>query len=154
MSKFLAHDQYFKIFGPIQLIAFNSDLLLEKQAETAQIIEEYKRAENELTEKMKKLKELMAKAEKIAPSEEWRERLQQDDVPTTLEEVESEMDEAELKVVSLFFFQFQDFSLNSFLLNPDLVLCSSTRSQTTLTPSANTRKGSKRSKSTRLSLPV
>jgi lambda repressor-like predicted transcriptional regulator len=83
---------------------FNSDLLLEKQAETAQIIEEYKRAENELTEKMKKLKELMAKAEKIAPSEEWRERLQQDDVPTTLEEVESEMDEAELKVVSLFFF--------------------------------------------------
>jgi chromosome segregation ATPase len=84
------------------LIAFNSDLLLEKQAETAQIIEEYKRAENELTEMKKKLKELLAKAEKIAPSVEWKERLQQDDVPTTLEEVESEMDEAELKVVSLF----------------------------------------------------
>lgn len=62
----------------------------------------------------------MAKAEKIAPAEEWKERLHQDDVPTTLEELESEMDEAELKVIPLLIQR----NLNSPVLNLDPVLCS------------------------------
>lgn len=42
----------------------------------------------------------MKKAEEIAPAEEWKVRLAEDDIPSTREEVETEMDEAELKVIT------------------------------------------------------
>ena len=75
-----------------------SGILNAKQAETAELAEEYKQVDNEYNAKKGKLKDLMKKAEEIAPSEEWKARLAEDDIPSTREEVETEMDEAELKV--------------------------------------------------------
>lgn len=75
-----------------------SDELIEKQSASAELSERYNRANNEYNTKKDKLRELKHEAEKIAPSEVWQERLSKEDVPTTLEDVENEIDEAELKV--------------------------------------------------------
>lgn len=80
------------------LVHLDSDTLNEKKAETAQISAEFKRVNDEYNVMKNKLRSLMEEAKKIAPEDEWQERLAQDDMPTTLEDVESEMDEAELKV--------------------------------------------------------
>ncbi len=76
----------------------NSDALNEKLAETRELADDFKRIDNEYNTKKDKLKDLLKDAENVAPSAQWRERLSQDDCPATLEEVDNEIDEAELKV--------------------------------------------------------
>jgi predicted nuclease with TOPRIM domain len=76
----------------------NSDALNEKQAETAELANEYKRVDIEYNTKKDKLKDLLKEAERVAPSAEWKDRLSQDDIPSTLEDLDNEIDEAELKV--------------------------------------------------------
>jgi chromosome segregation ATPase len=62
---------------------------------------QYRAADNDYNQKKDVLKKLLKDAETIAPMEEWKERLDHDDVPTTLEEVEDALDEAENKVNSI-----------------------------------------------------
>lgn len=73
----------------------------EKHAAIAESTERYNRADSDYKTMLTHLKELMKEAETIAPAEEWRDRLAAEDVPHSLEEVENEMDEAELKVLML-----------------------------------------------------
>lgn len=76
----------------------HSDALNEKQAETAELVREYSRVDIEYNTKKDKLKDLLKEAERVAPSAEWKDRLSQDDIPSTLEDLDHEIDEAELKV--------------------------------------------------------
>jgi chromosome segregation ATPase len=75
--------------------------LQEKQAETVELMNQFRAADNDYNEKKEILKKLHNDAETIAPMAEWRERLDRDDVPVTLEEVEDALDEAENKVNSI-----------------------------------------------------
>eukprot|EP00580_Thalassiosira_gravida_P014694 CAMPEP_0201682080 /NCGR_PEP_ID=MMETSP0494-20130426/51433_1 /ASSEMBLY_ACC=CAM_ASM_000839 /TAXON_ID=420259 /ORGANISM="Thalassiosira gravida, Strain GMp14c1" /LENGTH=1127 /DNA_ID=CAMNT_0048165835 /DNA_START=664 /DNA_END=4047 /DNA_ORIENTATION=- len=78
-----------------------TDELTEKQAETAELTQQYKAADTEYNQRKDILKKLLKEAENIAPMEEWRERLDQDDIPENLEGVEDALDEAENKVNSI-----------------------------------------------------
>lgn len=75
--------------------------LQEKHAETADLANQYKVADAEYNRKKDNLKMLLREAENIAPKEEWHERLEQEDLPETLEGVEEALDEAENKVNSI-----------------------------------------------------
>lgn len=75
-----------------------SDELIEKQSASAELTERYNQANDEYNAKKDKLRDLKRDAEQMAPSEVWKERLGQEDIPTTLEDVDSELDEAEQKV--------------------------------------------------------
>ena len=95
-----------------------SDILAEKQNETAELAAEYKRVDNEYNAKKEHLRDLMREAEKIAPSAEWKDRLGQEDIPATLEDIDNEIDEAELRVgcnlnlfLSLWYITTHDFTI-------------------------------------------
>lgn len=75
--------------------------LQEKQAETTDLMNQYRAADIDYNQKKDILKKLLKDANTIAPMSEWRERLDQDDVPATIEEVEDALDEAENKVNSI-----------------------------------------------------
>lgn len=79
----------------------NSNQLKEKQAETAELANQYQQADADYNEKKNILKKLLKDAETIAPKEQWHERLDQDDLPENLEGVEDALDEAENKVNSI-----------------------------------------------------
>jgi len=76
-----------------------TDQLNEKQAETAELANQYKAAANEYDRKKDILKGLLKEAETIAPKKDgWQERLDQDDLPENLEGVDDSLEEAENKV--------------------------------------------------------
>lgn len=62
---------------------------------------QYKQAEADYNQKKDILKKLMAKAEEIAPKEEWCERLDGEGMPSNLDALEEELEEAESKVNSI-----------------------------------------------------
>jgi len=82
-------------------LTFYSDKLSEAQAASAELVKLYKEAEADYNLKKENLRKLMAKAEEIAPKEQWHARLAEEDMPTTLEDVDDAMDEAESKVNSI-----------------------------------------------------
>ena len=79
----------------------DSDKLEEKKAETADLANQYKLADNDYNQKKSILKKLLNEAEAIAPKDEWHERLEHEDLPADLEGVEEALDEAEGKVNSI-----------------------------------------------------
>ncbi len=60
--------------------------LEEKQAESADLTNQYKMADNDYNQKKDNLKKLLKEAETIAPKNEWHDRLDQDDLPENLGE--------------------------------------------------------------------
>ena len=75
-----------------------TEQLEEKQAETAELTNQFKPADADYNQKKDILRKLLKEAETIAPKEQWHERLDQDDLPNDLEGVEDALDEAENKV--------------------------------------------------------
>eukprot|EP00985_Skeletonema_marinoi_P021555 scaffold13271_cov157-Skeletonema_marinoi.AAC.1 len=78
-----------------------TDKLSEAQAASAELLNRYKQAEADYNEKKENLRKLLAKAQEIAPREQWHERLDEDDMPSTIEDVDDAMDDAESKVSSI-----------------------------------------------------
>lgn len=78
-----------------------ADQLNEKKAETAELANQYNAADADYNTKKNILRDLLKKAEEIAPKEEWMERLEQEDLPNDLEGLEDALDEAENKVSSI-----------------------------------------------------
>mmetsp|Transcript_14487 Transcript_14487/g.23628 ORF Transcript_14487/g.23628 Transcript_14487/m.23628 type:complete len:1118 (-) Transcript_14487:142-3495(-) len=78
-----------------------TDKLSEAQAASAELVSQYKEAEAEYNQKKEILRKLLKKAEDIAPKDEWAERLDADDMPTSMEAVDEAIDDAESKVNSI-----------------------------------------------------
>ena len=79
----------------------HSDQIKEKEEETSELSNQYSAADADYSQKKSNLKKLLNEAEKIAPKDEWHERLDQDDLPVDLEGVDEALDEAESKVNSI-----------------------------------------------------
>ena len=90
-----------KHFDCLYLLLFYSDKLSEAQAASAELVKQYKDAEADYNGKKDNLRKLLAKAEEIAPKEQWHVRLDEEDMPTSLEDVDDAMDDAEAKVGSI-----------------------------------------------------
>lgn len=85
-------------FNPL----FCSDKLSEAQAATAELVNLYKAADADYNEKKDTARKLLNKAEEIAPkNSEVYQRLNDEDMPTALEDIDDAMDEAESKVNSI-----------------------------------------------------
>ena len=84
-----------------QSLSCISDQIKEKEEETSELSNQYSAADADYSQKKSNLKKLLNEAEKIAPKEEWHERLDQDDLPVDLEGVDEALDEAESKVNSI-----------------------------------------------------
>ena len=62
----------------------HSEQLEEKQAESQDLTNQYKHADNDYNQKKDILKKLLKEAESVAPKNEWHERLDQEDLPENL----------------------------------------------------------------------